>query len=269
LTRENRRAVGWWKWHRKGPAHQTDSEDGKHQVASSTVFEQKPRFREITPGIETLPSSFHLPRHRHMRAYATLVLKGCLEESGYAGRIKAAAGDVLIHPTLDCHQNRKVSSEVRLVRFDWPDTFTLGGHYQVDDIDEIARAAEKDISAATILLKRALRTCKVSPRQENDWPDLLLTQLGRDCAAELGTWAEMHGLARETVSRGFNAAYGTPPSVLRAELRARKAWLRIKTGTDSLSSIAAVTGFADQAHMSRWIHRVTGASPAFWRRRAA
>src|SRR5260370_26962360 len=49
-------------------------------------------FRRIRLGIETLPCSFSLPRHRHLRAYATVVLAGSFEESGYNGRIRANAG---------------------------------------------------------------------------------------------------------------------------------------------------------------------------------
>jgi AraC-like DNA-binding protein len=105
-----------------------------------------------------------------------------------------------------------------------------------------------------------------SPGQRNDWPDLLLTELARNASTEIGAWAEVNGLARETVSRGFATAYGITPSVLRAELRARAAWLRITRGSDCLCRIAADTGFADQAHMTRWIHRITGAPPAVWRR---
>src|ERR1700687_659562 len=63
-------------------------------------------FRQVTPGIETLPCSFSLPWHRHLRAYATVVLAGSYEESGHVGRIQATAGDVLIHTALDCHANR-------------------------------------------------------------------------------------------------------------------------------------------------------------------
>jgi transcriptional regulator GlxA family with amidase domain len=90
--------------------------------------------------------------------------------------------------------------------------------------------------------------------------------LTRNASTELSAWAEVKGLARETVSRGFAAAYGITPSVLRAELRARTAWLQITRGSDCLCGIAADTGFADQAHMTRWIHRITGAPPAAWRR---
>jgi AraC-like DNA-binding protein len=226
-----------------------------------------PHFRRVTPGIETLPCSFSLPRHRHLRAYATVVLAGSFEESGYVGRIRATAGDVLIHPTMDCHANRMVSAGVKLIRLDWPDASGIGGLYHLEEVDELARTAEKDVIEATRLLERALgKKSLPSPGQRNDWPDLLLIDLARNASTELSAWAEVKGLARETVSRGFAAAYGITPSVLRAELRARTAWLQITRGSDRLCGIAADTGFADQAHMTRWIHRISGAPPAAWRR---
>jgi AraC-like DNA-binding protein len=225
------------------------------------------RFRQIKPGIETLPCSFSLPWHRHLRAYATVVLAGSYEESGHVGRIQATAGDVLIHPALDCHANRVISAGLKLIRLDWTDTSGIGGLYHLDEVDELARTAEKDVVEATFLLKRVLRKKSLpSPGRRNDWPDLLLMDLAKNASTEIGTWADVNGLARETVSRGFAAAYGIAPSVLRAELRARTAWLRITRGSDCLSRIAADTGFADQAHMTRWIHRMTGAPPAVWRR---
>lgn len=228
------------------------------------------RFRHITPGPETLHCSFSLPRHRHLHAYATVVLAGSLEEAGYIGRIRATAGDVLIHPTLDSHANHRVSAGLKLIRLKWPDASGIGGLCHLDDVDEIARAAEQDVPAATLLLECALRTQVLpSPGRRNDWPDLLLDDLAKHPSTEIGEWAETNGLARETVSRGFAAAYGTTPSTLRAELRARSAWLRITRGSDCLSRIAADTGFADQAHMTRWICRITGATPSAWRRNAS
>jgi AraC-like DNA-binding protein len=228
------------------------------------------RFRWITPGIETLPNEFNLPRHRHLRAYATVVLAGCFEESGYNGRILATAGDVLIHAALDCHGNQMVSAGLMLIRLDWPDTTGVGGLYRLDNVDEIARTAEKDVVEATHLLKSTLQErCKPSPGQRSDWPDLLLEDLAKCPSMEIGAWAQANGLARETVSRGFLAAYGTAPSIFRAELRARSAWLRITRGSECLCRIATETGFADQAHMTRWVRRITGAPPAAWRRNAS
>src|SRR5580692_11519090 len=113
-------------------------------------------FRRIKHGIETLPCSFSLPRHRHLRAYATVVLAGTFEESGYIGRIRATAGDVLIHPAMDCHGNRMISAGVKLIRLDWPD---VGGEglYRLNEVDAIARIAERDVKQAALLLEDSIR----------------------------------------------------------------------------------------------------------------
>lgn len=73
-------------------------------------------------------------------------------------------------------------------------------------------------------------------------------------------------MARETASRAFTAAFGVPARQFRSELRARAAWLQVVRTRDSLAAIAVATGFADQAHMTRHVRALTGASPARWRR---
>jgi hypothetical protein len=72
--------------------------------------------------------------------------------------------------------------------------------FHLDDIDEIARTAEKDMVEATFRLEAALQTCKTSPGQQNLWPNLLLTQLASNVLTGLGTSAAMNGLAREGVA---------------------------------------------------------------------
>lgn len=212
--------------------------------------------------------AFSLPRHRHLAAYATVVLAGTLGEAGYTGRIEAKAGDVLIHPRLDCHANQKVSANMCLLRLAWSDPVFSSGLYHIDDLDDLAVTAEKCPRDATLLLAELLRKCAArSPGVRNDWPDMLATELVTDVAIRIGDWARNHQLAPETVSRGFSSAYGVSPEVFKAESRARSAWLRIADGKDDLSAIAVDTGFADQAHMTRWIHRTTGASPGSWRRK--
>jgi AraC-like DNA-binding protein len=223
-------------------------------------------FRRVTPGIERFPG-YSLQRHRHLRAYATVVLEGCFEESAYAGRIRAVEGDVLIHPTLDCHANHLVSSTVKLIRLDWRDLSGSGTFYRIDDVDELAKTTEKDPREAALLLKSALRRGLPNPANKaNDWPDLLAETLNLNASLEIGAWAEQHGLTPESVSRGFKKAYGVPPMVFRAELRARNAWLQITRTSQAFSVIAAQSGFADQSHMNRWINRISGASPSVWRR---
>lgn len=225
------------------------------------------RFRNIKHGIETLKSSFTLPRHRHLQPYVTVVIEGCLEEAGYNGRIRAGAGDILIHPQLDCHANPRVLAGLRIVRLPWEDPAILSGIFHLDDVGEIVRVAEKDSTQASLLLSELLRLrIAASPRLRNDWPDMLASDLTSTAPMPIGAWARSHQLAPETVSRGFTLAYGVSAEVFKAESRARRAWLRITNGRDELATIAAETGFADQAHMTRWIQRISGAPPQTWRR---
>jgi AraC-like DNA-binding protein len=97
-------------------------------------------------------------------------------------------------------------------------------------------------------------------------PDRLAAEIVDGRVASLARWAALLGLARETVSRAFSAAFGVSARQFRAELRARAAWLRIVRTRERLAEIAAASGFADQAHMTRSIRQLTGASPAAWRR---
>lgn len=203
-----------------------------------------------------------------MRAYASVIVAGTLVESGYIGRIHATEGDVLIHPELDCHANQKVSAGLRLIRLDWSHRKPSGGFYHLRNaLDDLAKTAEKDPRDAAQLLADVLGQKQASPGGvKNDWPDLLAEALAEDSGLSIGEWAQSNQLAQQTVSRGFSAAYGVAPEVFRAESRARAAWLRVTRSSDCLCQIAADIGFADQAHMTRWIHRITGAPPGAWRR---
>lgn len=226
-------------------------------------------FRPITPGIEKFPG-YSLPRHRHLRSYATVVLAGCFEEAGYAGRIRAVAGDVLIHPALDCHSNHRITSSVTLIRLDWADLSGKGAFHRLGDVEELAKVAQKDSHQAALMLASTLEQTMPEPASRaNDWPDLLAGALTQNTSLELGVWAEENGLSPETVSRGFKMAYGIPPAIFKAEFRARSAWIELTRSSTSLSTIAVHSGFADQAHMTRWIRRISGAPPAAWRRNLA
>ena len=221
--------------------------------------------RTIVAGRELLPAGGDAPRHRHLHPSAIAEITGQFDQVGYAGRVRVAAGELLVQPTLDAHANRMSPGRgAQILRLAWPDIDDLGGVYQLGDLDAVVRAAERDPRAAAEL---AHAQCAAQPprRPAGDLPDLLAAQLAGGAVASLAGWAGQRGVARETVSRAFAAAFGVPARRFRAELRARAAWLQIVRTGDRLAEIAAATGFADQAHMTRDVRALTGASPARWR----
>jgi AraC-like DNA-binding protein len=72
------------------------------------------------------------------------------------------------------------------------------------------------------------------------------------------------GRTRYAVYRAFRSAYGMAPSDYQRQLRLRAA-RRLITQGRPLSDIAAQTGFADQAHLTRWFHRYYGITPGGYR----
>lgn len=217
--------------------------------------------KSIVAGCEELRAGHHLPRHRHLEPYAIVVLRGCFDQVSYAGRVHVRTGNLLVQPPLDCHANHLRSRGARILRLPWHDVDGLGGVYEVD-IDAIARAAERDVHEAVHIARVHHRAIGV---RKNDWPDSLAGAIATGNVVSLGAWAEEHGIARETVSRGFSSAYGVTARAFRLELRARDAWLRIVRSREPLAQIAAATGFADQAHMTRAVRALTGRPPVAWR----
>lgn len=226
---------------------------------------ERPPARSIRHGVETIDPGPGLPRHQHLQAYATLILEGRYEQTAYAGRLIAEPGVVLIQPTLDCHADRMLSRGARIVRLPWRRESGVGGALRIAAFDEVRRAAERDPVEAGALLAEALGELGAPGAALADWPDLLARDLNADGDLKLGAWAERMGVARETVSRGFGRVYGVGPARFRAELKARRAFLRIVEGAEPLAAIASDLGFADQPHMTRAVGWLTGAAPSAWR----
>jgi len=218
---------------------------------------------QITNGRQSWSANQSVPRHRHDQAYVAVVLSGGYEECGSGGRFRVGPGDVLLHAAFDAHLDRflnKGAQILNLVVAGLAPSFSVG---HVGDPDAIVRAAELDPAEAGARLREQLRETK---HALDDWPDILAHDLLYKPDCRLDSWARAHDLAAETLSRGFGKVFGITPASFRVEVRARHAFALI-TGSDApLVSIAAATGFADQAHMSRATRALTGSPPRTWRR---
>jgi AraC-like DNA-binding protein len=221
-------------------------------------------FEHIGNGRQNWSPHHCIARHRHDRAYAALVLSGTYEECGSRGRFRVGPGDVLLHSAFDAHLDRFHNRGAQILNLVLASAvaadFSVG---RVADPDTIARVAERDPIEAGIRLRAQVCESDAAPQ---DWPDVLAADLLRDPGCRLELWARHHGLAAETISRGFGRLFGVTPASFRVEARARRA-LALITGSDlPLACIAAAAGFADQAHMSRAMRALTGSPPSGWRR---
>ena len=204
-----------------------------------------------------------IPRHRHETAYAAIVLSGGYEECGSRGRFRVGPGDVLLHDAFDAHLDRFHRAGAEILNIVLPPgcdiSYSLGA---IADVDAIVRTAERDMRDAGAALTEQMARREIRVR---DWPDFLADHLLSTPDCRLGEWAEEHGLALETISRGFGRVFGVTPAAFRAEARALRALRRILRDPAPLADIALASGFADQPHMSRAIKALTGATPRSWR----
>ena len=221
------------------------------------------RFAQIAEGRERWNAGRSIPRHYHDGAYVAIVLSGGYEECGSHGRFRVTAGEVLLHHAFDAHLNRFHGIGAKILNLAASMTDRKSAIGRVDDPDAIVRAAECDPSAAHAELRRQFRETTSAP---DDWPDLLAHDLLNVSRCRLKHWAEQHGLAAETVSRGFTRVFGVTPAFFRREAQARRAFALIAGTGAPLASVAAATGFSDQPHMCRAVRALTGASPSAWRR---
>lgn len=84
-------------------------------------------------------------------------------------------------------------------------------------------------------------------------------------AIGIGELAASVGWSRPHLSRRFTAAFGMSPKVMSRVVRFERAQQLLRLPTrPSLASVAAVCGYADQAHMTREFREFAGSPPTAW-----
>lgn len=204
-----------------------------------------------------------LPRHRHGEGYLAVVLAGGYLEAGDGGRIRARAGDAIVHRPFEAHLNCVPAAGAQVLNLPLADA-SLPAFGRIADPDCLARAAEQDLAEAARLACEAFRPAE----PEADWPDELARALSGP-RPSLRAWARERGVSPEHLSRGFRRAYGVTPQRFGWEARARAAWRALVTSHAPLAAVALDAGFCDQPHMSRAVLALTGRTPGAWRRSTA
>ncbi len=208
-------------------------------------------------GIHHYNASERMIRHRHVDGYVALILAGGYVEAGDMGRLRVEAGQVVIHRAYESHQNEFSRHGATVLNLPLADQFDAATG-TIDDVDAVARLAERDPRSAAQMLRDTMRP--LNARLE-DWPDTLAAALANEPDLCLAAWAKRMHLAPQSLSRGFRRAYGTTPKRYRVEQRALRALHALQDWRGSLAALAAEAGFADQAHLARAVVALTGLAP--------
>jgi len=216
-----------------------------------------------TASREQWPAGACLPRHRHEHAYVAIVLGGGYTEAGDRGRLRLSAGTAVFHAPFEAHHNQFGSGGAEILNLrlpgwlDWP-----APSARVLDPDRVVRIAETDAPQAIACLNEMLTP---EPSAPAHWVDEMAAAILTDPGLCLEAWARARGLAPETASRAFRRVFGVSARTFRSDIRAQRALQRVLLGRQALAEVATDTGFADQAHMTRGICRLTGRPPGAWR----
>jgi AraC-like DNA-binding protein len=205
----------------------------------------------------------YLPRHVHRLAFATVVLTGAYEEAGDAGRYRATPGSVLLHRPYEHHLDRVEARGAEVVVIHLGACWTGVSHGHLRDPDVLVKLAEKDPVAAG---RELLEQLEPLAESVGDWPDLLAAALREDPSLRLADWANSQGVSFGSLSRGFLRLYGVTPATYRLTQRTHRAIEQLAQSPAALGTVALNCGFADQAHMSRAVRRMTSLTPRALRR---
>jgi AraC-like DNA-binding protein len=221
-------------------------------------------FTHIAAGRQKVRGGARHARHRHTTPYAAIILRGGYEEAGERGRVKVGEGDIVLHDAFDAHCDLFEPKDCEILNLPLP---LLGTQFTItvrsNNVDAIIRTAERDMQEAVSIL---LQSLEPTERRRGDWQDELAAELWRQQNLSLNHWARAHNMAPATVSRGFAHIYGVTPARFRADTRTRRAWEMLLTDDAPLSEVSHRAGYADQAHFTREVMRLTGRTPGAWRK---
>ena len=217
--------------------------------------------------LRTYAGELNQPAHAHHVAHLSLILAGTLLEESGGEETSASSGMFAIRPEGFAHQ----------VRFGGSGAFILTMRLGREDAGILPQAHGWQVAPDDLVrnvLFAALSPCSGPDAEDSVWeavdclgrkepfgpaPAWLRTARDRliDDGASIGSIAADAGVHRVHLSRMFTRAFGVPPSVYRARVKALHAAAAAISGRSALDA-AYGGGFADQSHMARSIKAATG-----------
>lgn len=133
-------------------------------------------------------------------------------------------------------------------------------------VESLARALGAHLVRryGTVRLPAPRGTPRLSPAERRKVESFIEENLAEPFS--LAQMAAVIGIGPDLFARRFRDAYGVPPYRFVTSRRVARANLLLRQGRLALKEVAALCGFADQAHMTRLFARETGKTPGALRK---
>ena len=237
------------------------------------------------------PAGWSVASHAHAHANLTFVLQGSIDESVSDGARRLRACDAVLKPAGTVHSDRcgPVGARTLVVEFREPalapaDEPGTPGSYAFLEGPEVVRAALGVLDAvrrdspstgedlAEIVVEMlALAPSPTGARRarQEPWLAEVRALLHDGFAAPVRVHELASSVQRHPVylARAFRRRHGCSVTAYRRRLQVCEAARRLAAGDEALASVAASSGFSDQAHLCRAFRRALGVSPGQFRRR--
>lgn len=237
------------------------------------------------------PAALRTPTHYHSRAYFSFVAAGGVREMAAGEEREYGAGSVHFHPAGDPHAVRTGPDGATCLSIVLAGDFG-GGIGPLPrpprapgwlPAARLARACRRELSAgdsaadlaleafALELLATFLRGGEARERRMPGWLPAVREHLharfqDRIRLAELAALAGVHEVH---LVRAFRAHLGVTPGGYVRRLRIERACAALAGSDQPIVDLALAAGFSSQAHFTRVFHRLTGTTPAAYRRNRA
>ena len=130
--------------------------------------------------------------------------------------------------------------------------------------DELAERAH--VLVGSVLTGSGQACALPGSRTSHRAVDHVRERLAADLSVSLADLARCAGLSAYHLSRVFRRSTGSTITRYRLRLRLRAALDQLASGETDLATLAAKTGFSDQAHLTRLLRREIGHTPGSLRR---
>lgn len=223
-----------------------------------------------------------LPLHEHDETYVTFVVDGSYRERAGGSARDCTPRSLIVHPAGERHANHFAGGRARClnVQFDaaWLRTsFDRPAIVKTPAAAAIGARAVRELRhddpfSPLVIEGLMLELFAEVERHSNGarvpvWLRDVRSLIGKRyteklALADLASFADVHPVH---LARAFRHHYGCTIGETVRDLRIEHAKRRIAEGAE-LSDIALESGFADQSHFARTFRRLTGATPASFRR---